>query len=46
MDFDLLITLVVAGVINAIIFVIFGIVAYYLIKNKKIKKILKKIFKI
>jgi hypothetical protein len=46
MDIELLITLVLAGIINAIIFAIFGIVAYHLIKKKSIKKILRKIFKI
>ena len=46
MDLNLLITLVAAGVINAVIFAAAAVGAYYLIKKKRIKKILKKIFKI
>jgi hypothetical protein len=46
MDIDLLITLVVASIISAIIITLMGIVVLSLIKNKKIKKILRKIFKI
>jgi len=46
MDLNLLITLVVAGVINAVIFATAAVGAYYLVRNKKIKKVLRKIFKI
>jgi hypothetical protein len=46
MDLDLLITLVVASIISAVIITLMGIVVLSLIKNKKIKKILRKIFKI
>ena len=46
MDLDLLVTLVAASIISAIILAVIGIGVYYLFRNKKIKKVLKKILKI
>jgi ABC-type siderophore export system fused ATPase/permease subunit len=46
MDLDLLVTLVAASIISAIILTAIGIGVYYFLRNKKIKKVLKKILKI
>jgi len=46
MDLELLITLVAAGIINTAILALMAAGFYYLLKKKRIKKVLRKIFKI